>query len=57
MLFQAEKERVLLEEKHRIEVRKQLERDEGGRWEHLWPILNGAFTLWLLSTVFVGVIT
>jgi hypothetical protein len=46
------KQRILLEERYRAEVQKQL-RDEKPESSSLWSFLNSSFGLWLLSAIFI----
>lgn len=51
-----EKKRIQEEEFFRHEVRKSLEKKTTLSWRsRIWSFLNSSFGLWLLSTVFVGI--
>jgi len=58
MLTDQDKERILLEETYRREIREQFEQQPPSktRWERVSPILNSAFVLWFLSSVILGVV-
>jgi hypothetical protein len=58
MLSDEDKDRILLQEQYRYEVRQKLEAgSKKSKVERVWPYLNGAFSLWVLSAVVAGVIS
>lgn len=58
MLTDQDKERILLEETYRREVREQFETHTAPKsvWERVSPILNSAFTIWFLSSIVLSVV-
>ncbi len=52
-LSDADRERILLEERYRVQVRRQLEAATTSRRASLWAFANSNFALWLLSAVFL----
>ena len=55
MLSDEEKDRIRLEEAYRFEIRQSLSKEE--KKGRAWSLLNSPFTLWLLSSVAIGLIS
>jgi hypothetical protein len=57
MLSEEDKQRIIQEERFRLEVRKSLAPEKpDAETGQLWKFLNSGFGLWLLSTVVIGLI-
>ena len=57
-LTEEDKERIYLQEEYRHEIRRRFEEaGKKSKVQRIWPYLNGAFSLWVLSAVVAGTVS